>query len=563
MKKLFVCISLMALCISVSHLNCAVSSHLQTTSDDSLVLWCSPDLQKLVKQLKDEYAGINPEVKASVISVSSGFQYGSFDPDEGICFVSKGKLSSTGTHAGWKMTIGREIYVFVVNHENPLLEEISISGISPVRLASVFNGQSGPVWGDLLGKENVTHPVTAYLEEDGSARNYLAAFTGGYKPGSAEFVVPEPDDLLNDIRNDKYALGFCRLADILDDEQEIDDCFRLVPIDINGNNKIDHFENIYGSYNDFARGVWIGKYPKELCGNIYSISAAGHADSRKYAFMEWLLTDGQRCLIPNGYTGLMVSEQYQELQDLDIVSIPIVDGQKSPMRAVTILLFIAIILVGGFLIFTVIQMLIKPKSELAAEPGQPVTVFNEKSVSAPGGLFYDKTHTWAFMEEDGYVRIGIDDFLRHIASPVTKIKMKREGEKIKKGEVFISLIQSGKQLDIYSPVSGIVKENNEKLFHNSSLVNKSPYSDGWICRIEPDNWLQDLGSLLMGEKYKIWLKKEFSRLKDFIASTLSSRLTENSQLILQDGGEFRDNLLECLSPEEWEKFQAGFIDVSK
>ena len=563
MKKLFVCISLMALCISVSHLNCAVSSHLQTTSDDSLVLWCSPDLQKLVKQLKDEYAGINPEVKASVIPVSSGFQYGSFDPDEGICFVSKGKLSSTGTHAGWKMTIGREIYVFVVNHENPLLEEISISGISPVRLASVFNGQSGPVWGDLLGKENVTHPVTAYLEEDGSARNYLAAFTGGYKPGSAEFVVPEPDDLLNDIRNDKYALGFCRLADILDDEQEIDDCFRLVPIDINGNNKIDHFENIYGSYNDFARGVWIGKYPKELCGNIYSISAAGHADSRKYAFMEWLLTDGQRCLIPNGYTGLMVSEQYQELQDLDIVSIPIVDGQKSPMRAVTILLFIAIILVGGFLIFTVIQMLIKPKSELAAEPGQPVTVFNEKSVSAPGGLFYDKTHTWAFMEEDGYVRIGIDDFLRHIASPVTKIKMKREGEKIKKGEVFISLIQSGKQLDIYSPVSGIVKENNEKLFHNSSLVNKSPYSDGWICRIEPDNWLQDLGSLLMGEKYKIWLKKEFSRLKDFIASTLSSRLTENSQLILQDGGEFRDNLLECLSPEEWEKFQAGFIDVSK
>ena len=75
--------------------------------------------------------------------------------------------------------------------------------------------------------------------------------------------------------------------------------------------------------------------------------------------------------------------------------------------------------------------------------------------------------------------------------------MKIPGEKIKKGDIVLSLVQKGKQLNIYSPVSGTIKEQNKALLTNSSLINSSPYSDGWIYMIEPTNWLREIQFLDM------------------------------------------------------------------
>ena len=65
----------------------------------------------------------------------------------------------------------------------------------------------------------------------------------------------------------------------------------------------------------------------------------------------------------------------------------------------------------------------------------------------------------------------------------------------------------------------------------------------------------------MGNSYKNWLKKEFQRLKEFLADTLR---TENAGYVqvLQDGGELRENILKDLGPETWEDFQTNFMDVS-
>ena len=61
----------------------------------------------------------------------------------------------------------------------------------------------------------------------------------------------------------------------------------------------------------------------------------------------------------------------------------------------------------------------------------------------------------------------------------------------------------------------------------------------------------------------IRLGKEFTRLKDFLISTMKPDMLDASQIILPDGGELRDNLLESLGPEEWEEFQTGYIDTSR
>jgi len=50
------------------------------------------------------------------------------------------------------------------------------------------------------------------------------------------------------------------------------------------------------------------------------------------------------------------------------------------------------------------------KSKKAAVPEEVSifpTAFYEDSVTVPKGIFFDKTHTWAFMEKDGFVKLAL------------------------------------------------------------------------------------------------------------------------------------------------------------
>ena len=81
--------------------------------------------------------------------------------------------------------------------------------------------------------------------------------------------------------------------------------------------------------------------------------------------------------------------------------------------------------------------------------------------------------------------------------------------------------------------------------------------------IEPTNWLLEIQFLFMAEKYKIWLKDEFSRLKDFIVASINASTPGFAYVAIQDGGSLRDNILADLGPEIWEDFQTQFIDTSR
>ncbi|MFZ4740415.1 MAG: glycine cleavage system protein H [Bacteroidales bacterium] len=203
------------------------------------------------------------------------------------------------------------------------------------------------------------------------------------------------------------------------------------------------------------------------------------------------------------------------------------------------------------------------KSGIVDLPANLSRIFNEDSVIIPKGIYYDKTHTWAFMEKNGFVKIGIDDFLHHITGSLNKIKMKNEGERIIKGEAVLSIIQNGKQLTINAPISGVIKSINKQLIEDSSLINASVFNEGWIYSVEPTNWTRDIQFLFMAENYKEWLKNEFSRLKDFFASIKLTNNAELTPIILQDGGELNDNILADFGPEIWEDFQTKFINTSK
>ncbi|MEI6851678.1 MAG: hypothetical protein WCL06_02505 [Bacteroidota bacterium] len=228
-----------------------------------------------------------------------------------------------------------------------------------------------------------------------------------------------------------------------------------------------------------------------------------------------------------------------------------------------VILIILAFIVACITVDAFVQLSRKRKAKAVAFSPVSAHVFNEASVSVPKGLMFDRTHTWAFMEKNGMVKVGIDDFMLHITGPLSRIKMKHPGEQMRKGEPAMTLIQNGKQLIINAPVSGTIKYKNYQLVEDSSFINHSPVNEGWIYAIEPSNWERESQFLIMADRYKEWLKNEFSRLKDFLAYNRQTSHNELVPVMLQDGGELKDNLLSEFGPEVWEEFQIKFINNSK
>ncbi|NOQ23790.1 MAG: hypothetical protein GQ564_00370 [Bacteroidales bacterium] len=561
MKNLLVLISSMTFFVVFSaNLNAKSSLH-SATVEDSIYVWTSPDLFDIATTWVSAYESINPEAKINVSNIPNDMVSHMLDKSGNIGLITKNYLPAANKSI-WKMSVGRDIIVPIMNSNNPFLEEIFQKGISQEEFANVFTDSKKPTWGILLNNKQ-SIPVNCYYINGELNKPYLAEFlqTDLQKINGRD--VDGIDEMLNKIQNDKYALGYCKLVDILDLEgKELKEGISLIPIDINGNDKVDLFENIYKSSNALERGVWIGKYPKVLYSNIYSVAGDQPINSNELAFLEWIVTDGQQHLNSNGYSELLISERQRKVQSIHDNHMTVVDVQKPVNTTSTTIIIVLII--TGVLLTPIVLMYRKSKNPTIVED-KIITpqVFKESSIAAPNGMYFDKSHTWAFMERDGFVRIGIADFLQHVTGQITNVKMKNSGESIKKGESFLSIIQHGKQLDINSPISGKIKEINTQLNFNSSVINSSPYSEGWIYTIESNNWLTEIKTFLMGETYKAWLKNEFSRLKDFFSSAIKLEVTDHLQAVIQDGGEINDNPMESFGPEIWEEFQTEFINKAK
>jgi glycine cleavage system H protein len=184
---------------------------------------------------------------------------------------------------------------------------------------------------------------------------------------------------------------------------------------------------------------------------------------------------------------------------------------------------------------------------------------NPTVLKIPGGLFFTKFHTWAFLERTGEALIGTDDFVAHATGDTVFYALKREGEAVKKGEIFAQLEKSGKKLLLRSPLSGEIKSVNHTLGNDKIKLTKSPYLKGWMMRIHPLKWKEETRQSYLGSEAVEWTKNEIARLRDFMANAQTGTIHPLPQFVLQDGGELIDHPISELPSEVWNKFQDEFL----
>jgi glycine cleavage system H lipoate-binding protein/ABC-type phosphate transport system substrate-binding protein len=529
-------------------------------------IYSTPELSGLASIWSREYALLNPEARIKVRNVTESALDGKFENTRNLVFTS-GKLDALMANSNWQEVIGRDALIPVLNSNNPGINEILNQGIVVEMLAQIVQNPEKRDW-KVVSKTDQSMPINVYMSSDAATDSRFMKFLGFDPSGMEGIVVKGEKDLMAAIENDPYAMGICKLRNVIDDNRNsIRENLKVLPLDKNGNGHIDHFENIYDNLEALLHGVWIGKYPRALTNNIYAVSPEKPANETEVEFLKWVLTDGQQYLKQYGYSGLWNTERLAKVTLLDDYEIDLapINNYSLSKKALFYYVYIPIIFVLSFAVAVMILRGIRyfknVPLHIVDASSEPQFIFNPEFIKNPPGVYYDKSHTWAFMEKDGVVTIGIDDFLQHATGPLTGVKMKYPGERIKRGKRIVSIIQAGKQLDIYAPFSGIIRERNAELDINASMINSSPYDDGWIYKVEPTNWLKEIQFLFTGGKYKEWLKGEFTRLKEFFENSLQSEKVEYAP-VLQDGGELKDGILSDCGPEVWEEFQTSFIDIS-
>ena len=539
------------------------ASNDNNSSAGSINVTASPELYDLTMKWANEYCRLNPTQKISVSKTSVNNVSELISSGE-IGFISEESFHQLNSHSIWSTVVGRDVIVPIMSTENPLINEIYLRGITTKDLVRIITNPGNENWGQFAGNtQNV--PLHVFVTNDESTQTMLKNFINSNQLSTSEIQLLSNQEMISAIQKDPNAIGFCNLTQITDpDNQNLLEGLKFVPIDKNANGKIDYVENIYDNIETFTRGVWIGKYPNALSSVIYSVSSAMPDDNTEVAFLKWVLSDGQSFLKENGYSDLVYNERLSQIakfgQPEMYATIPV--ERTSSILSVILLILFSVIMFGVVveLVFRQARKRNKSSQEFSSAS---IGVFNEESVVIPKGIYFGKTHSWAFMKKNGSVRIGIDDFMQHITGKITRVELKSEGDTVKKGELLLSIIRKGKLLNIYSPISGTITEVNKSLETNSSLLNSAPYSDGWIYMIEPTNWGLEIQYLMIADKYKEALKDEFMRLKAFFTTILKAHSNDLAYVTMQDGGELIDNPLAELDPNVWDDFQTKFIDTSK
>ena len=107
----------------------------------------------------------------------------------------------------------------------------------------------------------------------------------------------------------------------------------------------------------------------------------------------------------------------------------------------------------------------------------------EASIQIRDDLKYTKEHEWVKLEGE-IATVGITDYAQRQLGDVVFVELPQVGTQVEQMKPF-GVIEAVKAVsDLFSPVTGEVREINSKLESQSNLINSDPYGEGWIVKVK-------------------------------------------------------------------------------
>ena len=118
-------------------------------------------------------------------------------------------------------------------------------------------------------------------------------------------------------------------------------------------------------------------------------------------------------------------------------------------------------------------------------------------LNLPDDVLYSKEHE-NVRSVDQKAIVGITDYAQDQMGDLVFVELPQVGDTFQTGEVFCTVESVKAVIEVYMPLAGSVIEVNSSLEDTPEKVNNSPYGEGWMVAVKPDN-PDELGQLMSSD----------------------------------------------------------------
>jgi glycine cleavage system H lipoate-binding protein len=171
----------------------------------------------------------------------------------------------------------------------------------------------------------------------------------------------------------------------------------------------------------------------------------------------------------------------------------------------------------------------------------------------PAEVLLHPGHTWARVEPDGLVTVGLDEFAKKLVAP-EKLVLPRPGSAVLQGEPALEVGADGKTVPMLSPVDGTVVQVNERAREHPETLS-DPYGAGWLFKVSAPRLAANRRALFAEDAARHYLEDA--------AEALALQVSPELGHVLQDGGTPVDGVGRALAGERWDEVARYFFQTER
>ncbi|MDR1882016.1 MAG: extracellular solute-binding protein [Prevotella sp.] len=253
----------------------------------------------------EEFRKLHPDVRIDISGGGAG--KGMTDALSGVVdigMVSREIHPEEITKGAFSIAVVKDAVIPTINANNPELATINKVGLKKEIAARLWNKEF-TTWGQVLGTSAST-PVHVFTRSDacGAAETFAAWFNKTQENLRATAVFGDPG-VASAIQKDKIGIGYNNIAYAYDQKTKKPfEGLAIVPIDVNGNGAIDPEEDFYETTETLINAINDGRFPSPPARDLYLVTKGRPAKPEVIAFLEYVLSEGQKYAGETGYIGL-------------------------------------------------------------------------------------------------------------------------------------------------------------------------------------------------------------------------------------------------------------------
>ncbi len=254
----------------------------------------------------EEFRKLHPNARIDISAGGAG--KGMTDALAGavdIGLVSRDVTAAETNKGALPLAVTKDAVIPMINANNPALALLQKQGVKQDVFVGVWIRQDVTTWGQIAASD-LKAPVRVYTRSDACGAAETWARYLGKKQEDLKGVGVFGDPGLGEaVRKDVLAVGYNNVNFAYDAKTGKPVAgLAVLPLDVNGNGKLDKEEDVYATRTELLKAIVENRFPSPPARELFFVLKGRPQRPVLTAFLQWVLTDGQKFVEESGYIPL-------------------------------------------------------------------------------------------------------------------------------------------------------------------------------------------------------------------------------------------------------------------